>query len=138
MIAINRHPSARQLWWFAGLWLPLTGATAGRLLLSRAHTPRAAIAIWIATVIATLASLVSRAVARNVFVALSYVTFPIGLVVSWTALAVLYFIVLTPLGLVMRLSGRDPLALTRSDNTPSYWRTREQDGSDRRGVFRQF
>jgi hypothetical protein len=138
MIAINRHPSRRQLWWFAGLWLPLAGATAGRVLLWRAHTPRAAMAVWIATGVATLAALLNRPVARAFFVFLSYVTFPIGFVVSWTALALLYFVVLTPLGVVMRLGGRDPLCLTRNDRIPSYWRERDTDASDRTRAFRQF
>jgi len=138
MIAINRHPSRRQLWWFAGLWLPLAGATAGRLLLWRADAPKAAMAIWIATAVATMASLLSRVAARAVFLFLSYVTFPIGLVVSWVALAVLYFVVLTPLGVVMRLAGRDTLSLTRNDRVTTYWRRREADGSDRARAFRQF
>lgn len=138
MIAINRHPTRRQLWWFAGLWLPLAGATAGRVLLWRAHTPRAAAAIWIATALATLASLLNRAAARAVFVFLSYITFPIGVVVSWIALALLYFLVVTPVGVVMRLAKRDPLCLTRSDTKPSYWRERETDGSHRSRAFRQF
>jgi hypothetical protein len=138
MIAINRHPSSRQLWWFAGLWLPLAGATAGRLLLWRAHTPRAAAAIWGATVLATLASLVNRAVARTVFIVLSYVTFPIGFVVSWTALGSLYFLVLTPLAIAMRLCGRDPLVLRRDDQRRTYWRERDDTTGDARGAFRQF
>ena len=138
MIAINRHPSRRQLWWFAGLWLPLAGATAGQLLLWRAHAPKAAIAIWIATAVATMASLLSRVVARDVFLFLSYVTFPIGLVVAWVALAVLYFVVLTPLGVIMQLAGRDTLSLTRNDSITTYWRTREAEGSDRARAFRQF
>jgi saxitoxin biosynthesis operon SxtJ-like protein len=138
MIAINRHPSNRQLWWFAGLWLPLAGATAGRLLLWRAHTPRAAMAVWIATAIATAASLVNRAMARGVFVVLSYVTFPIGFFVSWIALALLYFVVVTPLAVVMRLIGRDPLSLSRNDTTSSYWRERDGETGDRSRAFRQF
>jgi hypothetical protein len=138
MIAINRYPSTRQLWWFAGLWLPLAGATAGRLLLWRAHTPRAALAIWIATLLATLASLLSRAVARTVFIILSYVTFPIGFVVSWTAMALLYFAVLTPLALAMRLAGRDPLVLRRDDKTTTFWRRRRGNTDDPRQAFRQF
>lgn len=37
------------------------------------------------------------------------------------AIAILFFAVLTPAALVMRLAGRDPLRLRLDRNVPSYW-----------------
>ena len=143
MITINRHPSRKQLWWFAGLWLPLFGGVMGSSLYWRIHAPRVGIAVWAVTAVATVLSLMSEAVATAVFLALSYATFPIGFVMSWVALAVLYFLVLTPLGLIMRSAGRDPLRLkadNRGDgaNTGSYWTERPGRGTDSTRAFRQF
>jgi|SRR5688572_27543991 hypothetical protein len=138
MITINRHPSRAQLWWFAGLWLPLFGGVLGASLFWQAHAPRAAIAVWATTAVATVLSLLSEAVATAVFVGLSYATFPIGFVVSWSALAVLYFLLITPFGLVMRRAGRDPLRLEADDSAGSYWTPRAGRDTDSTRAFRQF
>jgi hypothetical protein len=143
MITINRNPSRKQLWWFAGLWLPLFGAAMGSSLYWRMHAPRVAIAVWAVTAVAAVASLLSEAAATAVFLTLSYATFPIGFVVSWVALAALYFLVLTPLGLVMRLAGRDSLRLKVDErdaraSTGSYWTERPGRGTDSARAFRQF
>jgi hypothetical protein len=138
MITINRHPSRKQLWWFAGLWLPLFGGMVGAWLLWRVHAPRGAIAVWTATAVATGLSLLSEAAATAIFVALSYATFPIGFVMSWTALAALYFLVITPIGLVMRGIGRDSLRLKADGDAGSYWTPRPGRGTDSTRAFRQF
>jgi hypothetical protein len=71
-----------------------------------------------------------------VFVGLMVITYPIGLVVSTVALALLFYLVFTPLGWGMRLAGRDPLRLrTRGDATQ--WQPIQQD-ADARQMFRQF
>jgi hypothetical protein len=138
MITINHHPSRKQLWWFAGLWLPLFGGMVGSSLFWRLHAPRVAIAVWAATAVATVLSLVSEAAATAIFVGLSYATFPIGFVMSWVALTVLFFLVITPLGLIMRSTGRDPLRLKADAAAGSYWTPRPGRGTDSDRAFRQF
>ncbi len=138
MLTINRHPSRAQLWWFAGLWLPLFGGAMGSSLYWRMHAPTAATFVWGGTAAATLISLLSGEAARLVFLALSYATFPIGFVVGWVAFAMIYFAVLTPLGFVMRLAGRDMLQLTDRGRSESYWRPRTGRGSEASRSFRQF
>ena len=48
------------------------------------------------------------------------VSFRIGQVVGWVWLMLFFLLVLTPLGLVLRLLGKDLLALKRR-NVPTYW-----------------
>jgi hypothetical protein len=138
MLTINRHPSRKQLWWFAALWLPLFGVAVGSSLFWRLHAPRAAIAMWAATAVATVLSLSSEAAATFIFVALCYATFPIGFVMSWVALTALFFLVITPLGLIMRITGRDSLRLKADAEAGSYWTPRPGRGSDSDRAFRQF
>jgi hypothetical protein len=138
MLTINRHPSRAQLWWFAGLWLPLFGGAMGSSLYWRIHAPTAAALVWGSTVAATFVSLLSGEAARLVFLGLSYATFPIGFVVGWVSFAVIYFVVLTPLGLAMRLVGRDALQLTGKGNAESYWKPRTGRSSEASRSFRQF
>jgi hypothetical protein len=138
MITINRTPSRKQLRWFAALWLPLFGLMVGTMLIWRAHATTAAQVVWGATAIAAVLSLISPAIARWVFLGLSYASFPIGFVVSWVALTVLYFVVLTPIGVVMRLSGRDPLRLKPEPNAETYWTPRRSRETEASRAFRQF
>jgi hypothetical protein len=136
MIPINRHPSARDLRGFARLWFPLFVGAIGALLRWRFEQPMAANVVWTIGAIAGVAVLASTRVARAVFVTLVTVTYPIGLVVSTVALGVLFYLVLTPVGLVMRWSGRDPLRL-RTRGAATEWQPFPQDEDPRR-IFRQF
>jgi hypothetical protein len=56
-----------------------------------------------------LCSLTSMKVTRVLYIALTIVGMPIGLMVSLILLAAFYFLLLTPLALVFRIIGRDPL-----------------------------
>jgi len=46
---------------------------------------------------------------------------PIGAAVELTALAAVYFLVLTPIGLILRATGRDALLLRRPRGRTSYF-----------------
>jgi hypothetical protein len=45
----------------------------------------------------------------------------LGLVMTHLILAVIYYVVFTPTGMVMRMVGRDPLQLKFDRNSGSYW-----------------
>jgi len=68
-----------------------------------------------------LCSLVLPRAARIIYVALSAVGLPIGFVVSFILLAAFYFLLLTPLALLFRLIGRDPLHRRFDRGQDSYW-----------------
>ncbi len=74
---------------------------------------------------------------RPLFVALSVVAFPIGFVVSHIVLAVLFFGILTPVGLALRLLGRDLLDRGFESEKKSYWVDLPQ-SVQKRDYFRQF
>lgn len=62
---------------------------------------------------------------------------PIGWLVSRVVLAVVYFLVITPIGMIRRLRGHDPLSLRADQTATSYWITRN-DRTDPASYFRQF
>ena len=62
--------------------------------------------------------------------------FPIGWVVSHLLFGVIYFLVLTPIGLTLRLIGHDPLRRHRPPSAVSYWT--EHPVADQDRYFRQF
>lgn len=136
MLPINRNPSARDLRSFARLWFPLFVAMVGGVLWWRVGSLPAALAVWTLGAATAAAVLASARVARAVFVGLMIVTYPIGLVVSTLTLALMFYLVFTPLGWGMRLAGRDPLRL-RARGERSEWHAYRQDDDPQR-VFRQF
>ncbi len=136
MIPINKNPSARELRTFARIWFPLFVAGAGAVLWWRLDSPAAGVAAWLAGGALAALVLASAEAARIVFVGLMTVTYPIGLVVSTIALGIMFYLVFTPIAVVMRLAGRDALRLrARADR--SHWIPYQQDDDPER-AFRQF
>lgn len=68
---------------------------------------------------------------------MAYLAFPVGLVVSFLILAAVYYLVLTPTGLVMRPVGYDPMHRRFDAQAGSYWSPR-QSPRDPGRYFRQF
>ena len=68
---------------------------------------------------------------------LTAVSLPIGFVVSHIVMAVMFYVILTPVGLVFRLIGRDPLQRRFDRQAASYWVPRER-VTDPRRYYRQF
>jgi len=93
--------------------------------------------LWALGVVSAGFSLVFPKANRPLFVGLALVAFPIGLVVSHVVLALLFFGVLTPVALVFRLIGRDPLERRFEPERESYWIDLPE-VTDPESYFRQF
>ena len=63
--------------------------------------------------------------------------FPIGWTVSQVMLALMFFGLFMPFGLVFRLIGRDPLQRTRRSDRKSYWEPKPIP-TDLKRYFKQF
>jgi len=62
---------------------------------------------------------------------------PIASLVGPLLIGVVFFCVLTPLAIVMRLAGGDPLRLRRDRAAPSYWIARPARGGRQTAMTRQ-
>jgi len=62
-----------------------------------------------------------RTLNRYLYVGLTLLTFPIGFILSHVLLAIVFYLVITPVGLVMRLLGRDPLQRKFNREASTYW-----------------
>ena len=62
----------------------------------------------------------------------------LGKVVSPIALGILFYIVITPIGLMIRLTGKDPLRLKFDPDAESYWIPREPPGPPPGSMTNQF
>jgi len=62
----------------------------------------------------------------------------LGKIVSPVALAVLFYGAIVPIGLLMRLSGKDPLRLQLEPNSDTYWISRTPPGPKPDSMNNQF
>ena len=62
----------------------------------------------------------------------------LGRVISPAVIALLFYLVVTPIGFLMRLLGKDPLRLRRDPALPSYWIERNPPGPAPESMKNQF
>jgi len=134
LIDIRSPLSDRELRWFAGLWFPVLCGMAGLFAVRHGAAP-IAIAVWLSGAIVAVAGLLRPRIMRPLYRTLTWLTFPIGWVLSHVLLLVLYYIVITPLGVLVRLF-HDPMERSFDKGATSYWTPRESAAPDR--YFRQF
>jgi hypothetical protein len=130
------HPPSRTLRQFAGLWLLFFCGLALWQGLVRENTTAACLYGGLATVVG-LAGMAHPPLIRPVFVACTIVTFPLGWVVSRLVLALVFYGLFTPLGVIFRLAGRDPLQLRYREGNETCWTPKPQAESVQ-SYFRQF
>jgi len=136
VLEINRNPSQRELRWFGVIVLVFCGAV-GLILRYRFDLGTAA---WIAWAIGALVAAVFYAVPpvrRALYVGWMYLFYPVGFVLSHVVLGVIYYLVVTPVGLVLRLLGRDSMRRQPTPDAETYWIRREAKIASER-YFRQF
>lgn len=138
MIEIQWNPSRRELRSFGALVLPVLLLVAAALLALRAGAfavgPRILVGL---AVVSVALGLVAPGALKPALVGLSVAGFPIAWLVSHAILGLIYFAVLTPLGVLMRLAGHDPLGRRFDRDRPSYWEARAGRRDPER-YFRQF
>jgi len=136
LIRIDHHPSRRQLAVFAVIWGVFFGVL-GWIALGRSGSVRFAARLWIAAVAVPLLGAAVPQLLRIVYLAMAYAAFPIGFVLSHLILALVYYLLITPIGLLMRLFGYDPMCRRFDPQRKTYWVEREQEEGTER-YFRQF
>jgi hypothetical protein len=62
-----------------------------------------------------------KIVTHAVYVVLMVVAMPIGFVLSHVLIAAIYYLVITPIGLIFRLIGRDAIGRKLDPKAASYW-----------------
>ncbi len=130
LIRLNTQPSPRQLFQFGITW-----AAFFLILALFAAWRNASVPPWPMVALALIPPLtgwISPGFLRVLFVALSAVTFPIGFVVSHLILAALFYLVLSPIGLILRIVKPGLFPKRPDPSLTSYWhsRTRTRERND--------
>ncbi len=145
MIEIDWHPNERILRQFG--WIALGGFLGIALLAWNEWlvfsfglgSARAAVAAGFAGLggLSALFSLVAPKANKPIYLGLTLLSYPIGFVLSYAIMGFLFYGLITPLGLVFRAIGKDPLNRRFDPGATTYW----SDPRPRRGkesYFRQF
>jgi hypothetical protein len=137
MMEFNKNPSRSELRIFGlGGGVILTAAALA-LHVWRNLPGNWTIAIIAVAVILALLGLAAPKALKWVYLVLTAATYPIGLVVNSAILAVFYFLILTPLALIMRICGRRVLEMRPDRSLPTYWSRYKAPDSKAR-YFNQF
>ena len=146
LIEINWRPDRKQLRGFGWISLVAFGAIGTWIFFKHSFlsipiapiaAERTAYVLWASAGICALLGLTAPLALRPLFVGLTLVSLPIGFVVSHVIMFVVFYVVLTPVGLVFRLVGYDPLNRKLEPEARSYWVQRKLD-QDTKRYFRQF
>ena len=122
MVKINKHPSPRDLRWFCGLYLPAFSGLAALALYRLQHAPRAAAAALCAGALLGAIGLLFPRAGRLLYLLLVYLGLPFGLCFTYLFVITAFCCLITPMGLLMRLFGYDPLGLrARHRRAESNW-----------------
>ena len=136
IIEINTNPSKKELRWFGAMLVVFVFAL-GTLVWWQFDAPTAAQRIWTGGGVLSLVYVVGPPLRRWIFVGWIYAAFPIGWTVSHVLLGLIYYVVITPIGVLLRLFKGDPLERQLDRSAASYWRPHES-LRDVRRYFRQF
>ena len=137
IVQVNTDPTRKQLNQFGFIWLGFL-TLFGVIAFFKLDAPTLAKVLWVVAVVVPVIGWLVPAFMRLVFVGMSYLAWPIGFVVSHVVLALVYYLVFTPIGLVMRLFGYDPMRRRFDPEAATYWIARDEKASDAKRYFRQF
>lgn len=136
MLEINKNPTKKDLNLFGLLFLAFW-ALVGGIAWWRFDAPVVARYMWAIAAIVTFVHYAVPPVRRYVFLGWSYATYPLGWVVMHVILGIVFYLVITPIGLIMRAAGKDPMNRKPDPQANTYWIEHEQI-TDQSRYFRQF
>lgn len=117
MIPLDWKPDERQLKLFRGIWFPL-------LILMVTYWIERFTDHWITPLaigaVILLGCFCSIGFTRILYIGLMILAAPIGLVISFLILLAIFYLVITPIGLLLRAFGHDPLMLRKS-SAMTFW-----------------
>lgn len=136
LLEINLRPSDRELRWF-GLIMLLFFAVLGGLIWLASGATVVPGALGAAGFVLCSVYYLVRPLRRLLYVAWMRTVFPIGWIMSHALMGSIYFAILTPIGWLLRATGRDPMQRRMLKDARTYWIERRRENAPAQ-YFRQF
>ena len=145
MIELDWHPNRetlRRFGWIAVVGFSFLALIAWQEWLLFAFglgVARTAVTAFFAglAILAGFFSLVAPGANRPIYLGLAIVTFPIGFVLSYILMGLLFYGLITPVGLLCRLLGRDTMKRHFDADAATYW-SDCRPGRSKESYFKQF
>lgn len=119
-----------------GLMVGGVFVTLGLLFLFR-HKTRTPYFVWPGATLMLFGVILPRAL-KWIYITWMSVAFVLGFVMAHVILTLFFFLVITPIGLIARLAGKDFLSLKLDKAAKSYWIPREKKPKSAADYERQF
>lgn len=116
LLEINRDPGPRELGVFAAA-VVVVPAVVGVVLWFGAGWRGVAVGVWAAGAVLAAVYAARPGWRRGLYVAWMTAEYPIGWTIAHAVAAGVYLLIVTPIGLAMRLAGHDPMARRRGRGT---------------------
>lgn len=136
MIEIKTTFSRRELMWFGPLFA-LFGGMIGGIAQWKFGAPEVAKWIWIISALVIVLYYAVPPLRKWIYIGWMAVFFPIGWVLSHVLLSVVFYLVVFPIGILVRLFRYDALRRRFDPDAKSYWIKRDTN-TDPKKYFRQF
>ena len=120
-----------------GLILPLICLAIGGPIRAGASPMTIATILWVLGALVSIGIFALPTAGKWVFVGWMLAAVPIGWTISYAIMAIAFYLVVTPIGLVMRLCRYDPMKRRLDAAAPSYW-TPHSTEAERSRYLRQF
>ena len=124
LIEVKKDFSQRELLWFGPLMALFVGIL-GTIAIRRFDAPNVAYGLWTVTAALIVLYYLIPSMRKPTYLAWIYAVMPIGWVVSHVLLAAIYYMLLTPVGLIMRLCRYDPMQRRFDRDAQTYWIARD-------------
>ena len=136
VLKLNLHPPHSQLASFGRFWTPLFSLILAGILWTPENIDVCLLLLAVAMVVAVV-GWCRAAWLRVPFVGAMLITYPIGVVVGFVLMGVVYYGCVCPTGLVLKLMGKDLLQQKWNLQANTYWVKRKPNQTMDR-YFRQF
>ena len=121
LIEINTNPPENRLKIFGRYLFPVFTLLLS-FVLSKWGVGRTGITICLSVgVLVMMIGWTNYKLVRYFMIGLMVLSLPIALTVSYLALFIAYYVVITPTGLIMRVFGKDLLSIRIDEQSESYW-----------------
>jgi len=121
LVSLNLKPSKKLLRSFGLIGLCMCSVI-GLLLLGLGKIPPKGLVIFFLIGLAMFVlSRVSTALIKPLYLAMVILTFPVGWIISHLVMGLFFYAVVTPIALLFKIIGRDPLCRKFDQQADTYW-----------------
>jgi hypothetical protein len=125
LINVNRIPSPKELRLFAGVWWPAMCLVLGAMIVRKQGQWSPALWLWGLGAALAASGLLRPALIKPFYLLLQYGLYPIGWALSYVILGILYYLIITPVGVLVRRF-KDPMDRKFDHSVATYWLPRDE------------